>query len=110
MSVLILVIAPVSCQMEQNITIRIADAAPINTKVPAESEEIVRKAAHNVNKLWKAWQHSYSGRDSKDIIAMVAFQFARRYYQLLEQVESRQDILEEFEKELDRLLDLTVEK
>lgn len=96
--------------MEQNITIRIADAAPINTKVPVESEEIVRKAAHNVNKLWSAWQTTYSARDSKDILAMVAFQFARRYYQLLEQIDSQSEILDKFENELNRLLDLTVEK
>ena len=96
--------------MEQNITIRIADASPISTRIPSETEEVVRRAEHNVNKVWNAWRNTYTGRDSKDVIAMVAFQFARRYYQLLEQVDSQKQALDEFENELNRLLDLSVSK
>lgn len=94
-------------QMEQNITIRIADVSPISTRIPAETEELVRRAEHNVNKVWNAWRNTYTARDSKEIIAMVAFQFAKSYYQLLEQVDRQKSILDDFETELNRLLDLS---
>lgn len=94
--------------MERNITIKIADVPPIATRIPAETEELVRRAERNVNKVWNAWRNRFTGRDSKEVTAMVAFQFAKLYYQLLEQVDRQQVILEDFENELNRLLDLGV--
>lgn len=72
--------------------------------VPVEGEELVRRAEYNVNKVWNAWRNDFSRCTPKELLAMVAFQFAKSYYQLFEQVEAQQKTIEEFEAELDRLL------
>lgn len=91
---------------QQNITIKIADVAPISMKIASETEEVVRKAEYNVNKVWNAWRNDFRDRSAKEVLAMVTFQFAKRYYQLLDQVEKQQNLMEDFEKELDRLLEI----
>lgn len=91
---------------QQKITIKIADLGPISMNIAAETEELVRRAEYNVNKVWTAWRASFTDYSSKQVLAMVTFQFAKRYFQLLEQVEKQQAVLDEFEKELDRLLDI----
>lgn len=91
---------------QQNITIRIADVNPISMSIPANSEEIVRLAEFNVNRVWNKWRKDFPERNSKEILAMMALHIARNYYQLLEQVNSQQTILKEFEDELDRLLNI----
>ncbi|MCH5219177.1 MAG: cell division protein ZapA [Muribaculaceae bacterium] len=91
---------------QQKITIRIADVSPIGMKIPADTEEVVRRAEYNVNKVWNKWRNDLSKLSGKEVLAMVTFQFAKHYYQLLEQVEREQSLLENFEKELDVLLDI----
>ena len=91
---------------QQNITIKIADNAPISMTIAPETEEVVRKAEYNVNKVWNKWRASFQDRSAKEVLAMVTFQFAKSYYQLLEQVERQQVIIKDFEAELDRLLEI----
>ena len=91
---------------QQDISIRIADVAPISMTIPVETEELVRRAEKNINKVWNAWRNSYSTRTSKEVLAMVTFQFAKSYYQLLEQMGQQQQLMADFEAELDRLLDI----
>lgn len=91
---------------QQNITIRIADVNPISMLIPAEKEGIVRRAEYNVNRIWNQWRNDFPDRNSKEILAMMALHIARNYYQLLEEVNSQQTILKEFEDELDRLLNI----
>lgn len=45
---------------------------------PAD-EEAVRHAAYQVNKLWSTWRDRYSDKTSEEVLALVAFQFARHY-------------------------------
>lgn len=80
--------------------------APISMNIPADTEEVVRRAEYNVNKVWNAWRSDFSDRSSKEVLAMVTFQFAKRYYQLLEQVNRQQSLIEDFEAELNRLLEI----
>lgn len=95
---------------QQNITIRIADAPPISMNIAADTEKIIRHAEYNVNKVWNAWRKDFSDRTSKEVLAMVTFQFAKSYYQLLEQVERQKNIFENFENELDRLLEIATDR
>lgn len=74
--------------------------------IPADTEEIVRRAEYNANKVWSKWRNEFPNRSSKEILAMIAFQFAKSYYQLLEQVDRQQSLLKDFEEELDRLLQI----
>lgn len=91
---------------QQNITIRIADVSPISMNIPAETEEVVRKAEFNVNKVWNKWRSDFPTKTSKEVLAMVTVQFAKRYYQLLDQIERQQNFFNDFEAELDRLLQI----
>ncbi|MDE6396188.1 MAG: cell division protein ZapA [Muribaculaceae bacterium] len=93
-------------ERKQNITIRIADVAPLSLTISLNDEEIVRHAERQVNKLWSQWSSDFSIRSSKEVLAMVAYQFARRYYELLGAVKERDKILNDFEAELDRLLEI----
>lgn len=90
--------------MKQNITIKIADLGPISMSIESEDEELVRRAEYSVNKVWSTWRNRFTDYSSKQVIAMVAYRFAQSYFQLLDQVERQQTLLEDFEKELDRLL------
>lgn len=74
--------------------------------IQPETEEIVRIAERNVNKVWTKWSHDFEGRTSKEVLAMVTFQFAKAYYQLMDQVNRRERVLADFESQLDTLLDI----
>lgn len=80
--------------------------APISLTIDPRTEEIVRVAEYNVNKVWAKWHQEFSTKSSKEILAMVAYQFAKSYYQLLDQATKQEQLLSDFEAELDRLLQI----
>lgn len=92
---------------QQNITIKIADVAPISLTINRNSEQWVREAERNVNRVWQTWRTEFDNKSSKEVLAMTAYQFAKLYFQLLHTVEERQKAIDEFEAELNRLLELT---
>lgn len=91
---------------QQNITIKIADVAPISMTINSDTEQTVREAEYNINRLWSAWRIDFDSKTSKEVLAMVAFQFAKKYYQLAHAVEERSEVIKAFETELDRLLQI----
>lgn len=93
---------------QQNITIKIADVPPISMNIDPQQEKIMRNAEYNINKVWNAWRNrpDFNEFSSKQVLAMVTFRFAQLYFQLLDQVERQQSIIDDFEKELDRLLQI----
>ncbi len=97
-------------KQQQNITIKIADVAPISMTINRDTEERVREAEYNVNRVWSTWRSEFETKTSKEVLAMVAYQFAKLYYQLLHTVEERQHIIDDFESELNRLLEITTDK
>lgn len=70
------------------------------------SEELVREAEYNVNRVWQTWRSEFDTKTSKEVLAMVAYQFAKLYYQLLRNVKDNRHLLADFEAELDRLLQI----
>lgn len=64
---------------KQNITITLADLKPIAMAVNPADEEALRAAAQQVNMLWASWKNRYSDKSSEEVMALVAFQFARHY-------------------------------
>lgn len=74
--------------------------------ISPETEETVRMAERNVNKVWNKWRQDFDSKSSKEVLAMVAYQFAKRYYQLLAQINHQESLLGNFETELDRLLQI----
>ncbi|MDE5607768.1 MAG: cell division protein ZapA [Muribaculaceae bacterium] len=61
-----------------NITIRIAEQAPLQMNINPAEEEYIRKAEESVNHLWKLWSARFDMR-SEELMAMIAFQFAKLY-------------------------------
>lgn len=88
----------------QNITIRISDLAPMPLSILRADEEIYRQAEYNVNQLCGVWGKRYKDKSSKEILAMVAFQFAKLYFSGKADVEATDSLLDSLENELDRLL------
>ena len=73
------------------------------------TEERVREAEYNVNRVWQTWRSEFDTKTSKEVLAMVAYQFAKLYYQLLHNVDQSHHLIDGFEAELDRLLELTAD-
>ena len=63
-----------------NITIRIANQAPIPLSINRDDEEVIRTAEFNVNKLWNAWSAKFKNKSSMEVLAMVAFRFAELFF------------------------------
>lgn len=94
---------------EQHITLKIADVAPMSINIDRDTEELVREAERAVNRVWSIWRRDFSEKTSKEVLAMTAYQYAKLYYQLQHTIENQQKLLNNFEGELDRLLQLTTE-
>lgn len=62
---------------ELNITLRIADQGPFPMTVSPQDEEVMRKAESHVNQLWRLMGERYPERSSAELLALVAWQFAR---------------------------------
>lgn len=87
-----------------NITIKIAELPPIPLQINRDEEETVRTAEYNVNKLWRQWMLRFSDKTAYEVLAMVAFQFAKTFVLLNKQAEAVGKVLDDFEQELDRVL------
>lgn len=86
------------------VTIKLADVAPLQFEIKRDDEQWIRTAERKVNSLWSHWREAHPQKSSKDVLAMVAYQYAELYYRLLGQVNSQAETLDEFEKMLDNIL------
>lgn len=91
-----------------NITVRLADMPPIAMHdVTLQQEEIIRQAEYNINRLWQSWRLKFKEKSSAEILAMVTLRFAQLYYGHLDRLDTLDELLADFERELDRsLLDI----
>lgn len=87
-----------------NITIRIAELPPIPLKINRAEEPVIRTAEYNVNRLWREWMARFSDKSAYEVLAMVAFQFAKTFVILNNQSDATAKLLDDFEKELDSIL------
>lgn len=67
-------------------------------------EEIYRIAETNVNELYSRWRARYTDKTSKEVLAMVAFQFAKLYFAARTANESVKALVDQLNQELDHLL------
>lgn len=88
------------------VTIHIADTEPVQFPIKRSEELIYRKAEYHVNKLWKEWSKSDPKRSTADILARVALAFAELYYRKTNQLEEQHRMIDDFERQLDQLLDI----
>jgi len=85
------------------IWIQLADANQIALSVNPDEEESYRKAEELVNTLWRKWMNRFKD-SSEDVLARVAFQFARLYLEAYGENREVNEFLTELDKKLDTLL------
>lgn len=90
----------------KNISIVIAGHSFV-LDIPRDQEALVKKAERNFNKVWAKWCDDFSNLSPEEVLAMVAFQYARYYYSISHTVESNEKAIKDFENKLDEIL-LTV--
>ena len=85
------------------IWIQLADANQIALSVNPDEEENYRKAEELVNTLWRKWMNRFKD-SSEDVLARVAFQFARLYLEAYGENRQVNDFLTDLDKKLGSLL------
>lgn len=86
-----------------NIWIRLGDVKqPIPLSVSRDEEAEYRNAENLVNTLWNKWMARFNDTSSsQEVMARVAFQFARLYAQAYNSNIAMNEYLADFEKQLD---------
>lgn len=85
------------------IWIQLADANQIALSINPDEEENYRKAEELVNTLWTKWMNRFNDA-SNDVLARVAFQFARLYLEAYGDNRQVNESLTDLDKQLDALL------
>ncbi len=87
-----------------NITIRIAGQNPIALQINRGDEERVRNSEYQVNRLWGRWRERFPEKNSMEVLAMVAYQFADLFFKTSQTADEANTMLGDFEKDLDKML------
>ena len=54
----------------------------ISINVPFERQEFVRDVEGRIEHLYRKWRHSFTSKTDREILAMVAYQFASHFCEL----------------------------
>ncbi|MDE6268436.1 MAG: cell division protein ZapA [Muribaculaceae bacterium] len=87
-----------------NITIKIAGLTPMALSIQRSQEEQIRIAEAYVNRLWANWSQQFHDITPMEVMARVAFQFAKLFVIQTATAEQTTEILAHFEDELDKIL------
>lgn len=88
-----------------NIWIHLADTKAMQLSVAPDDEATYREAERLVNALWERWSMRFSENSSShEVLARVAFQFARLYLESYQVNKNVTDYLQEFEQKLDEIV------
>ncbi len=91
--------------MAQNITIKIADR-PYSLKVNSpEQEEIIRKAADELNRKVRAYQDKLPGKSTVELLSFAALNVCMTNISLKNQLDGMSEEEKALEKELEGYLD-----
>ncbi len=92
-------------EKKRSIWIQLADIDPMALSVSEADETIYREAEKMVNQLWDTWMKRYGEKStSHELLARVAFQFARLYWVAYQQATEVNDLMADFERKLDELV------
>lgn len=72
--------------------------------VPYGQEQSIRNVETQLNKTWGKWCNDFNFRKPQEVLAMVAFQYARYYYNLIDSLNEHEKAITDFEKSLDEML------
>lgn len=76
----------------------------LQLSVPFDKQNSVRDAEKAASELYKAWRDRWPARSEKEILAMVAYQFASFYQEILSRMESAVSSARETESKIDTAL------
>ena len=89
---------------KRKIWIQLADANQIALSINPDEEANYRRAEELVNTLWSKWMSRFNSTSS-DVLARVAFQFARLYLETYGENREVNDFLTDLNQQIDVLLD-----
>lgn len=90
---------------KKEIWLQLADVRPIPLSISPEEETRCREAEQLVNSLWDKWMRQFAEKgSSQEVLARVAFRFAKLYFDEYAANKSVNNFLEKFEKELDSIV------
>lgn len=72
--------------------------------VPFSMQSSVRTTERNVSDLYRQWRRDFPRKTDKELLAMMAYQYASYYEQLLQRQENARIKAEEINARLDSLL------
>jgi hypothetical protein len=88
-----------------DISLSIGEVKKIALAINPSDEENFRKAEKLVNQIWTKWRDKFGDRtSSEEVMARVAFQFARLYVEASERNEKASKLLGDFETKLDDIV------
>lgn len=67
----------------------------VPVKVPFDDQNRVRDVEKQVNELYSTWRRKFKKKSDREILAMVAYQYARYYSDLMERYETASRLTEE---------------
>ena len=90
---------------KKDIWLQLADVKPIPLSINPEEEKRCREAEQLVNSLWDKWMRQFADKGSShEVLARVAFRFAKLYFDEYAHNKAVNGFLEKFEKELDSIV------
>ena len=89
---------------KQKIWICLGDVKNVPLSVRQSDIDVYRKAEQSVNKLWGAWKTKFDKLSSEEVMARIAFQFARLYIEANTRNDEVNDKLTGFEQKLNDIL------
>lgn len=73
--------------------------------VPVSMQKAVRSTEHHVSDLYRQWRRDFPQKSDKELLAMMAYQYASYYDQLLHRQEESRLKAEDINSRLDALID-----
>ncbi len=90
---------------KHNIWIQLADVKAMPLSVNKAEEANYHEAEKLVNTLWDKWMKRFNENSSShEVLARVAFQFARLYLEAYAQNKAANELLQRFEAQLDEFV------
>ena len=89
---------------KQKIWICLGDVKNVPLSVRRSDIDVYRKAEQSVNKLWGAWKTKFDKLSSEEVMARIAFQFARLYIEANTRNDEVNEILTDFEQKLNYII------
>lgn len=89
---------------KQKIWICLGDVKNVPLSVRRSDIDVYRKAEQSVNKLWGAWKTKFDKLSSEEVMARIAFQFARLYVEASTRNDEVNEILTNFEQKLNDII------